>query len=315
VRPTPIGCAVLALAALGACAGPRGGSADGQRGAAQVQVADLPARYREVLSDYGAGGATWDARRPEVRADPELARFVIENLAIEMVRAHDALVGADPVRARAALDRAQAELVRLAPESVPTLVELFALGDDVVSSQVGLVLAEIPAPGNGVSERASRLLEDPRVRARRRAARLLGELAPAGADEQRVQSRLVAALGDADWMVRAESARALGRRAGRGRETRGARAVLEGALTDPDPAVAACAAEGLGALEDPLAVPALTGALERAVETGDLKLLSAAQKALRGVSGERSELDLAGWRRWWSEHGGQIRARSAGPAR
>ena len=311
--------APLALACLCAgtsCAGSSAGSSRGGDDASVVAVEALPERERAVLEAYGAGGAAWEQMRAEVRADPALARFTIENLVIEMVRAHDALVGAEPARARAALDRSRAELVRLAPQSVPALTELFALGDEIVSNQVGQVLTLIDRPSDGVAAGVAALLAVPEPRTRQRAARLLGGLGSAGVAEERVLAALAqAAGGDPAWAVRAEAARALGLRAGRGRVTRGARGTLERVLADPDPAVATCAAEGLAALEDPMAVPALIGALERAVGEGDLRLLRAAQGALAAVSGDRLQRDLEGWRQWWRDHGGQIRARAGAPAR
>jgi HEAT repeat protein len=276
-----------------------------------VPVDELPDEHRALLEAYGAGGEEWEAARGRLRSDPGLLRFAIDNLVVELVRAHDALVTSDVQRARRAYDRAGAELVRLAPESVAPLVELRALADAGVAVPVGGVLGLLDGPPSGAAERVAGLLDVRDVRTRRRAARLLGELPPAGAGEEGV----VAALGRAveheeDWSVRAEAARALGVRAGRGRVTGGARVRLERALQDPDVAVARCAAEGLGAIEDPLAVPALTEALARAVREGDLRFLRSVQGALQRVTGVRRELDLEGWRRWWREEGGAVRARA-----
>jgi HEAT repeat protein len=193
--------------------------------------------------------------------------------------------------------------VRLAPESVPTLVQLVALGDDVVAVQAGSVLAAIGLSEARAAARVGELLDDPEPRTRRRAAHLLAELASAGAEEAVLQRRLArAALEDSEWSVRAEAARSLGARASAGRESAAARAALEQALFDADPTVAAWAAEGLGALEDPRAVPALIAGLERGVRDGELALLAAVERALALASGERAPRDLAGWRRWWDEH-------------
>jgi HEAT repeat protein len=300
--------ALCASTLLGACAGEP--SEAPARPPAAVPLSELPARHREVLAAYRAGGETWERTREEVRGDALLGPFVIENLVLEMVRAHDALTGPDAARARVALDRAQAELARLAPESVPALVELVVVGDDVVVTLAGHVLAAIAPEEASASTSVSELLGEPESRTRRRAAALLAELAHAGKLEDQVQAELVLALHDPEWFVRAEAARALGARASQSRETGTARGALEGALGDADPSVAASAAEGLGALEDPRTVPALIAALDRASREGHLGLLNAVQVALARASGERARRDVAGWRRWWSDHGEGIEGRS-----
>lgn len=306
-----LGESVLAFTLLFGLAGCRGGGAGQGAEPGLVSVERLPDRHRAVLAAYGEGGEAWEAMRAEVRGDAALVEFTVQNLALELVRAHDALVGSEAGRARRAHDRARAELVRLAPESLPVLVELLAVGDDVVAAQVGEVLALVDEPD--AATRVAGLLGEREERSRRRAARLLGELCNAGGVEAQVLSRLVAAVrADSAWSVRAEAARALGLRAARGRDTRGVREVLERALLDSDLAVATCAAEGLGALEDPLAVPALAGALERGVDEGHLRLVGAAQGALVRATGERYERDVAGWRRWWQDHADAVRLRAAG---
>ena len=303
---------MLAWAALSVATACRAGGSGADGGeAALVALERLPERHREVLAAYGAGGESWEAMRAEVRADPQLVTFTAENLALELLRAHDALIGPERARARRAHDRARAELVRLAPESVPVLVELLAVGDDVVASQMAEVLEAIDEPA--CAARVAELLDDDAARTRRRAARLLGELRHAGSGEGAVAGRLAATVrSEPDWSVRAEAARALGLRAARGRGTRAARELLERALADPDLAVACCAAEGLGALEDPEAVPSLVGALRRGADGGHLRLVGAAQGALARVTGEREERDVAGWELWWGEHRDAVRLGAPG---
>jgi hypothetical protein len=270
-------------------------------GEALVAVDELPERQRAVLEAYGTGGETWDRMRETVLADPELLRFTVDNLTIEMVRAHDGLTALDPARARRAHDRARAELIRLAPASTRVLVELFVVSDAVVARLVGETLVEI---GDGVAPLVAPMLDGEQPKDRRRAAVLLRLLPHAGRREDTIAPRLAALVrSDPDWFVRAESARTLGTRAGKGRDTRAARAVLERALSDPDPAVAEYAALGLGALDDPRAVPSLVRALERAAGEGEGKLLQAAQGALRELTGVPRELDVPGWMAWWRKHG------------
>ena len=151
--------ALCALTLCGACAGERGESAAAP---VAVPVSELPARHREVLAAYGAGGELWERTREEVRGDPVLGPFVIENLVLEMVRAHDALGSSDGARARAALDRSRAELARLAPQSVPTLVELWRLGSDGFAARGAAASAYFANPDFTVARATwpSKSLED-----------------------------------------------------------------------------------------------------------------------------------------------------------
>jgi len=292
----------LATAGLLGCAGAHSGAGDAS--GELLQVEQLPESHRRVLEAYGQGGEAWDEMREEVRADPELTTFLVENLVIELVRAHAALTGPEPRRARRAFDRARAELVRLAPPSTETLVQLLAVGDGVVAELCAEVLVEI---GDGAAVRVVALLDDEDAETRRRAAVLLGELPHAASREPDVAGPLArAALSDPAWFVRAEAARSTGIRGSHARDTRPARGVLERALTDPDPAVAEYAAVGLRELDDPRAVPALAGALERAVEGGEAGVLRKSLEALESLTGETAVLDAEGWRAWWREHGVEV---------
>ena len=291
----------LIAAALAGCVNER---PERSPGADLVQVDELPEVYRRVLEAYGQGGEVWELMRAEVRADPELLTFTVENLVIEMVRAHDALTGTEPARARRALDRSRAELVRLAPGSTPTLVQLLAVGDGVVARLCGEVLVEIR---EDVAVRVASLLDEGKPETRRRAAVLLADLPHAASREPAVAGRLARhALDDPEWFVRAEAARTVGVRGNRARDTRPARGVLERVLADPDPVVAEYAAVGLRELDDPRAVPALAGALERAVERGEAGVLREALSTLKSLTGEGRDLDPNGWRAWWREHGVEL---------
>ncbi len=287
--------AAIAVIVLG-CTSERGA-----RDPTLVDVNELPAAQRDVLTAYGEGGGAWDEMRALVRADPDLLCFTVDNLALEMVRAHDALANDAGGPARRAHDRARAELVRLAPASTPVLVELLEVGDGVVAKLAGETLVEI---GEGTALLVAPLLERDQLRARRRGTVLLRLLPLAGPHEPEITAHLARlARSDPDWFVRAEAARTLGSRAGRGRDTRAARTLLESVLLDHDPAVARYAAVGLAELDDPRAVPALVRTLVRAANEGEGKLLRTAQDALRALTGVRRDLDVSGWSAWWRDHG------------
>jgi HEAT repeat protein len=174
----------------------------------------------------------------------------------------------------------------------------------VVAGLCGEVLVEI---GDDVAVRVALLLDEDEAETRRRAAVLLADLPHAASREQVVAGRLARhALEDPAWFVRAEAALSLGTRGSRGRDTRPARGVLERALEDSDPAVVEFAVLGLRELDDPRAVPALAGTLERAVERGEGAVLRESLQTLKDLTGETADLDPEGWRAWWRQHGVEV---------
>lgn len=276
-----------------ACTGPDEGPAG-----ELVAVAELPASHLAALEAYGQGGAEWEAMRPQVEADPALARFMVDNLLIEMVRAHEVIAGSDGQRAQAALSRARAELVRMQEASTPVLVELFEVSDGIVATLVGETLVEIGRPAAVAS--ADLLFRENR-RTQRRSAVLFRMLPHAGRAEERVRGQLLVLSESEDWFVRAEAALSLGVRGGRDRETRTVRLRLGQLLFDEDPAVAEYAALGLGALDDPEGVLALIAGLRRAVSEGEVRLMEACQKSLEDLTGATAG-DVAGWEDIWARY-------------
>lgn len=296
-RTTPGLRAAAAAAAvwLASCAGPGG---DG--GARLQPVASLPEDRRELLAAYGAGGPAWEARREEVRADPELARFLVQNLTLELHRAYDRAVLAGVGEDDGPFERARAELVWFADSSTPLLAELLTSEDSIVRLLAADVLGEIGAPA--VAPVAELLHGESRA-GRRAAAELLASLPHAGAGEEAIQARLgEVAEGDADWVVRAQAARSLGQRGTRHVTTRTARLALQRVLGDGDPAVAREAALGLAALDDPEAIPALINLLERAERDADPRAHAAGEEALRALTGVSLPSNARAWRDWWREH-------------
>jgi HEAT repeat protein len=275
--------ALFAIVLAGACAGPRpAAERRPEDQGAVVAVSELPERHRELLEAYGKGGSVWEDARRRALADPELARFLVDNLVIELVRAWHGQNAAEPGRARRAFERARAELVRSGTVAAPVLAQLLDVGDAVVAELAANVLLRIdPAP---VAEMAE-LLGSPEGETRRRAAALLARLgANAEADGRAHEALERLAHADPEWTVRAEAAAALGVRGARERSSTPARKALERALADPDPAVAAVAAKALQRLDDPRAIPALKQALERAAARGDLRVLRAVEEALEALS-------------------------------
>jgi hypothetical protein len=290
----------MALAGVLAACGAACASGSAQRNhepAGIVKPEDLPAREREVLEAWRAGGARWDAERPRVVADPVLSRFLVDNLVVQMVRSYDRSAIGSAFRPASPFVQAQDELVRLADLSTPLLAEMLLLRDDIVAFLAADTLKRIGTPA--VDPVAVKLGEGP-PEVRRRVAELVGELPASPTDEPGVLEKLGrAAERDEAWIVRAQSARSLGQRAAGRKEKGYAAAVLSRALADPDAGVQKSALLALTSLGDASAIPALIRALERSAATGDLPALRASQAALRQLSGVPRDLDPEEWWKVW----------------
>ena len=302
MRPRAVALLGALGALLGSCAsGPA--PAEGS-GAAIVPAASLPERERAAWEAWKKGGASWELERERALADPALARFLVDNLIRVLVRSYDRSAIARAGEAPGPFERAQADLVALAPLSAPVLARLVAVEDGIVAFLAADTLAQIGAPA---VEPALALLEEPAAEPRRRGAELLAGLPPAGDAEARVVDALARrAAEDEAWIVRAQSLRTLGARGAREAERGRHAALLSRALRDPDPTVVATALEALGALGEPRAVPAVIDALARAGAAGDPGAARAAQAALERLTGERGERDPAAWRRVWDRRGAEL---------
>jgi HEAT repeat protein len=279
------------LLAISACSSDAGKKSVGSD--RMVKSAELPARQREVLQAWQAGGVAWENQRERIQTDPELARFLVDNLVVQMVRSYDRAAIGSAIRPDSPFTRAQVELVRFPEASVPVLVELVLVRDGIVAFLAADTLKRIGAPA--VDPVASKLgASEPE--GRRRIAELLESLPESHSGEPALLERLgQTAEHDTAWIVRAQAARALGARAAR-REQKGyAAAVLTRALSDPDPEVQKTALEALSMLGDSNAIPALIRHLERAAREGDLAAIRATQAALRHLSGEKRDLDPQEW--------------------
>jgi len=289
-------CAALIAAAL-ACSAPERDARDpGAPAGRIVRGAELSQAQRAAWAAWQAGGAAWEIELERVRRDPDLARFVVDNLVRVCVQAYGrsdlAPAGAEP----GPFERARADLVVLAEHSTPVLVELLRVPDGIVAFLAADCLGAIGAhalPG------VVALLTDARPETRRRAAELLGRLPHAGAREDEILAALAARVrGDEAWPVRAEAARALGARGARHATKRPALDALLAALADPDPMVARSAAVGLGTLGELAAIPPLATALERAARAGEPGLVREIGRALERIAGDGRSRSLEEWRRF-----------------
>lgn len=268
-----------------------------------VQAGELPQREREVWERYHAGGAAWELERERVLADPALGRFVVDNLVREMVSSYDRSRLARAGERAGPFERAQSELVELAPISTPVLVELVGVRDGIVSFLGADLLARIGAPA---LRPLLAKLGDAQPEVRRRAAELYARLPPgAGSAEEAQVGEALARLVEKDpaWIVRAQAARSVGARGARGTHKGFAAGVLARALADADASVVESAANALRELAEPRAVPLLIDALERSLAAGQLGAARAAQETLRALTGQKRDLLPQEWRRWWADEG------------
>lgn len=302
------GCA-LVFALVAACATERSERDDDRASAASgssgrdarvLATTDLPPRQRAVWESWQRGGARWELEREEVRKDPELAQFLVDNLVRTLVKSYDRSALATVGKASGPFERAAAELAEFSEQSTPVLVELVGVRDGIVAFLAADLLVRIGAPA---AAPVSRLLTDAHEETRRRAAELLGKLAHAGADEAAIQQALATCVEhDAAWITRAEAARSLGLRGSRHTHKGFALGVLARALADTDETVVTSACEGLVRLGERRAVPALARALQPTAERGAVKALAAEQAALRALTGLDQSRTPEGWLEWYAQH-------------
>lgn len=299
---------VLALSLVGACAGPGDtskSSAKDREAARGVRASELAPAKAELLKAYARGGPEWLRARESALADPALAKFLVDNLVLELVRAQRALGSADQSRALRAYTRALEELVAMPELATPVLVTLLEVADPVGATVAGVALEEIGRPA---VEPVSALLRSKEVEPRRRSADVLGRLPHAGSHEARVRALMVERMGlEPDWLARTALARAIGLRGSRDSDVIPWRQALQAGLLDEDPAVAQAASEGLIALGDERAIPVLIDVLERAARSGDYPRFQGAQRALVRLSRAGEQPSVAAWRAWWSKREAETR--------
>lgn len=286
-------CACVTVFALAACASssdrkPSSGEA------AVVPLEALPVEYRSAWEAWQKGDSAFELERARVERDPALARFVVDNLVREMVRAYERNAFARPGSEPGRFERAQQDLVALANSSAPVLAELLRAKDGIVAFLAADRLMAIGAPAVA---HVVPLLDDERAETRRRVAELLGQLPHAGSGEIAVQQALAEHVEhDAEWTVRAESARALGSR-GSGHDHKGfAMGVLLRAGRDADRTVATSAAEGLARLGELRAIPRMADLLEYAAGKGEPAVVAAFERALSTLAGDTVRRSPTAWR-------------------
>ncbi len=285
----------LALSLAVACSSPSV-KPDPKGEARVVPVAELPASQRAAWEAWQKGGAVWEIERERVKRDPELARFVVDNLVREMVKTYDRSGFARPGGVPGRFERAQEDLVELGAHSAPVLAQLLDVPDGIIAFLASDRLVVLGASAIPV---VTPLLAAERPETRRRAAELLGKLPNAGQGEIDVQKLLAERVErDKEWPVRAESARSLGAR-GRAHDHKGfAMGVLVRALRDEDSGVATNAAKALETLDEPAAIPKMIDPLEAAAQAGKPGVVQAIEQTLGVLAGDGKRRSIEEWRRF-----------------
>lgn len=284
--------ALLCSSAVSGCASGDGGSEVPQ---GYVALRDLDMAKREALEAFQLGGSVWDETLEEARSNPELARFLVDNLARQMGRAFAGGSGVDLARPDGTFNRSRSGLIALGEPTCVLAREMLASGDDVIAFLGGDLLSAL-------GERGSRdlieLLGDRSSQVRRRAAEALGQVsAPIPED-------VVAALSehsrrDGSWVVRAQSAQALGRVAPLLSDRDAVLVTLAAVSRDEDLSVAAEAAAGLAQCRDERATPHLIRLWQRGLDAGHPVAAQAGRGALELLHG-RALGDVRDWRSWWT---------------
>jgi hypothetical protein len=288
---------VAILPLLFACASPEESNED-----ALTPEAELPEAYSRSWRAWYEESEEWLQLREGVQRDPQLASFIVDNLLRVMVRFYDHGALAARGELPGPFERAQHELVFLAPHSAPVCIELAIVGDGPVSFLAGDVLERID--DSRWTLPVALRLRDEEVATRRRSAALLEKLPPAREEEEDVWDLLEeVALEDTDWSVRAQAVGTVGVRAGRVGDLTRPRRILCRALGDSDPTVVQAACRGIATTRDSRTVPAVINLLERLGREGEnLATEREVQRCLRSLTGETAQHDAAGWRRWWKEN-------------
>ena len=263
-------------------------------------VAELPPAYGELWVAWREKAPDWTDRRRAALADPELTRFLVENLVLDMLAGYKRADFSTPgAMAGSQFDRARAELIVIGEPATWSLAELNAIGNGYGSAIGGQALIEIGRPSIPA---VVAQLDRQEFQARGRAVDVLADLPHARRSESELQERLrVMMVKDPEWTVRKRCVDALAARASRDTTVEEARRSISRALGDPDEAVRRSAARALMRVGDPQAIPALINYLERCEREADLRGHDAALEALHGLSGTREPTDSASWRAYWRD--------------
>ena len=293
---------VVVASFLGGCSA-SGGSAS------NVTFAELEPADQDLLRAYAEGGEAWEAARARALADPDQTRFLVDNLARQMVIGFEHSGETGLATGDNPYVRARAELVRLGDASVPLAAGMLAEGDDVLAFHGTELLRSIgPAAVPALVER----LEDPREMVRRRAAEAAEGFEGSDPELVALEEALVVRLEtDSSWIVRAQSARALAARAARHAGVPPWTTALEAATAEPDLAVAKEAGRGLASIGDPRGIPALLELLDRAEREGHAAAARAAQESLQSLFGDPTPRGAAAWRDLWRSERTRLLERGA----
>lgn len=260
-----------------------------------VALRDLDLAKREALEAFQLGGEAWELTISSARSNPELSRFLVDNLARQLSRAFAGGSGVDLARPDGTFNRARSGLISLGQPTCELARQMVADGDDVIAYLGGDLLAAL---GDSGCDDLLGLLADRREQVRRRAAESLG-LVPAPISDDVLNALAERCRDDESWVVRAQSAQALGRLAYQVPERDDLLVTLAAVSRDGDLSVAAEAAAGLARCGDDRATPHLIALYQRGLDAGHPAAAQAGRGALEALHG-RSLRGPAEWWEWWN---------------
>ena len=260
-----------------------------------VALRDLDLAKREALEAFQLGGEAWEQTLSSARSNPELSRFLVDNLARQLSRAFAGGSGVDLARPDGTFNRARSGLIALGEPTCELARQMVADGDDVIAYLGGDLLAAL---GDSGCDDLLVLLADRREQVRRRAAESLG-LVPAPISDEVLNALSERCRDDESWVVRAQSAQALGRLAYQAPERDDLLVTLAAVSRDDDLSVAAEAAAGMARCGDDRATPHLIALYQRGLDAGHPAAAQAGRGALEALHG-RSMRGPAEWWGWWN---------------
>lgn len=286
----------------------------GTTGTAQTHKprAELATDKQDVIVAFRAGGEEWLRMREEVREQPALANFVVDNMIDQMIRSYKRAQVSHAGKSNGPFEVAQSELLELREYASPVLAELLEAGltDGVVGFLASDTLQRI---GLEAVPHLLPKLESEHAETRRRVLALFAGMefefeSPASVGDRVLARVIELAHSDPVWLVRAEAAATVGMLGARMSKRKLPREALIQCLLDADADVRCSAELALGTLGDRRSFTVLIEVLGREIDFGSPRNMAAARRSLIDLSGDPSleergrGFSIRDWQDYWRQH-------------
>ncbi len=275
-------------------------------------AAELATDKQAVITAFRAGGEEWGAMREEIRDQPVLANFVVDNMIDQMIRSYKRAQVTHTGKSNGPFELAQSELLELREYSTPVLADLLEVSarDAVVGFLAADTLRRI---GFESAPQLLPKLDVDEAETRRRVLVLFAGMdfvvePPSTASEALVNRVIEMAHADPEWIVRGEAATTLGAIGARMQKRKRIRDALTQCLLDEDTDVRCSAELAFGTLGDPRSFPVLMEVLGREIDLGSPRNMAAARRSLIDLSQDPSleqqgrGFSIRDWQAYWKEH-------------